>query len=87
MLVYWRVFASTPQQSEEYNFVDVVPPLDGSVPFRAQLTERWVGGFGPGDSREVPGTVEVREDWSKGKGIGFLYSNKVFLKKKTYPFS
>jgi len=29
---------------EEYNFVDVVPPLDGSVPFRAQLTEVWYMG-------------------------------------------
>ncbi|CAK9031063.1 Uncharacterized protein SCF082_LOCUS19475 [Durusdinium trenchii] len=29
---------------EEYNFVDVVPPLDGSITFRAQLTEVWYTG-------------------------------------------
>ena len=29
---------------QEYNFIDVVPPLDGSVTFRAQQTERWFRG-------------------------------------------
>ncbi|CAJ1460333.1 unnamed protein product, partial [Effrenium voratum] len=29
---------------EEYNFIDVVPPLDGSVTFRAQQTEVWYSG-------------------------------------------
>eukprot|EP00439_Symbiodinium_sp_Y106_P020582 s2384_g2.t1 len=36
----WRINTDKSPRQDEYNFVDVVPPLDGSVVFRAVQTDR-----------------------------------------------
>ena len=60
--------------------MDVVPPLDGSVPFRAQLTERWWVRTRLFQGRyQVPlmcGKIEA-----KGRELGFCIATRVFFKK------